>query len=415
MSANRRQKFRTTKSVAVAYVFLLQITAATAGAYDLGTTVADMRQAPALSGGTSCPQLTRFDISTPGSINRQWSTSLGGSPATIITANQTPGGQIAEIDSVIRTSLSVWTGVSGSLLTPTTLSPLQQTPTVAACDSTDGLNTICFNQYDPGFTLGVLAFTRVVSADAIGVTLPATGNPSTFVGEIMDADTLFLPGDPNTTFVTPAALPSNPNSYDLESIVTHELGHTFGFNHSGVWAAMMFPFTPPPGQFTGARPTAQFPDASLADDDRAGLRILYPDPSDSVHIGAISGHVLPANPLVLPISPAGVTGIFPAQVVAVNNATGIVAAAVLAGWTCSDPGPAQFTGTFSLQELPVGTSQNYKIYAEPLDGPVILGNVIYNFTSLCRNASSDPGWPAQFACTVPPSAAPFSARIRPGP
>jgi hypothetical protein len=415
MSANRRQKFRTTLSVGVAYLFLLQITAATAGAYDLGTTVADMRQAQELSGGTSCPQLTRFDISTPGSINRQWSTSLGGSPATIITANKTPAGQIAEIDSVIRTSLSVWTAVSGSLLTPTTLSTLQQTPTVAACDSTDGLNTICFNQYDSGFTLGVLAFTRVVSADSIGVTLPATGNPSTFVGEIMDADTLFLPGDPNTTFATPAALPSNPNSYDLESIVTHELGHTFGFNHSGVWAAMMFAFAPPPGQFIGTRPTAQFPDAPLADDDRAGLRILYPDPSDSVHIGAISGHVLPANPLALPISPAGVTGIFPAQVVAVNNATGAVAAAVLAGWTCNDPGPAQFDGTFSLEELPVGTSQNYQIYAEPLDGPVILGNVIYNFTSLCRNASSDPGWPAQFACTVPPSAAPFSARIRPGP
>jgi hypothetical protein len=75
----------------------------------------------------------------------------------------------------------------------------------------------------------------------------------------------------------------------------------------------------------------------------------------------------------------------------------------------------QFDGTFSLQQLAVGSSQNYQIYAEPLDGPVILGNVIYNSTSLCRNASSDPGWPAQYACTVPPSAAPFSARLKPGP
>ncbi len=132
------------------------------------------------------------------------------------------------------------------------------------------MNSICFNQNDPGFTLGVLAFTRVVSADTIGEPLPAAGNPSTFVGEIMDADTLFLPNDPNNTFATPAALPSHPNAYDLESIVTHELGHTFGFNHSGVWAAMMFPFAPPPGQFTGARPTAQSPDAPLSDDDRTG-------------------------------------------------------------------------------------------------------------------------------------------------
>ena len=162
--------------------------------------------------------------------------------------------------------------------------------------------------------------------------------------------------------------------------MTHELGHSFGFNHSGEWGAMMFPFAPPPGQMTGTRPTAQSPDAPLSDDDRTGLRILYPDPSDSVHIGAISGRVLPANPLALPISPAGVTGIFPAQVVALDNATGTVTAAVMAGWSCSDPGPAQFDGTFSLQRLPVGTSQSYQIYAEPLDGPVVLGNVIYNLT-----------------------------------
>jgi len=410
---NRMQKYRSAIAIAVAYLFLLQITAACAGAYDLGTTVADMRQNSSVSGGTACPQLTRFDVSIPGTINRQWSTSLNGSPTTIITADQTPTGQIAEIDAVVQTSLSVWTGVSGSSLAPTVLGTLQQTPAADACNSTDGINTICFNQTDPGFTLGVLAFTRVVSVDTIGVMLPATGNPSTFVGEIMDADTLFLPSDVNSTFATPAALPSNPNSYDLESILIHELGHSFGFNHSGVWAAAMFPFAPPPGQFAGPRPTAQTPDAPLANDDRTGLRVLYPNPTDSVHVGTISGLVLPANPLALPISPAGVTGIFPAQVVALDKATGTVAAAVLAGWSCNSPGPAQFDGTFSFQQLPVGTSQNYEIYAEPMDGPVILGNVIYNSTSLCRNASSDPGWPAQYACTVPASAAPFSARFKP--
>jgi hypothetical protein len=178
---------------------------------------------------------------------------------------------------------------------------------------------------------------------------------------------------------------------------------------------MMFPYAPPQGQFLGPRPTAQAPDALLSDDDRTGLRVLYPNPTDSIHIGRISGRVLPANPLALPLSPFGVTGIFPAQVVALDNASGSVSAAVLAGWTCSDPGPAQFDGSFSLQRLAVGTSQSYEIYAEPLDGPVVLGNVIYNLNSICRNASTDPGWPAQYACVAPPSAAPFSARMRPGP
>src|SRR5713226_8195815 len=109
MSTNRRRKFRKTMPIAVACLFLLQITAAYTGAYDLGTTVADMRQAASQSGGTSCPQLTRFDISTPGSINRQWSTSLGTSPITILTADRTPDGQLNEIEAVIQQSLSIWT------------------------------------------------------------------------------------------------------------------------------------------------------------------------------------------------------------------------------------------------------------------------------------------------------------------
>jgi hypothetical protein len=415
MSANHRRKFRNTMSAAIACLFLLQITAAYTGAYDLGTTVADMRQSALQSGGTSCPQLTRFDISTPGEINRQWSTSLGASPVTILTADQTPHGRLSEIELVIQESLSVWTGVSGTLLAPSSLGTLQQVSLAAACSSSDGVNSICFDQDDPGFAFGVLAFTRVVSADTVGEQLSSTSTRSTFVGQILDADVLVRPGNPNATFATPAALPSNPNAYDLESIVIHELGHSFGFNHSGVWRAMMFPFAPAPGQMTGTRPTAQSPDAPLSDDDRTGLRILYPDPTDAMHIGAISGRVLPANPLALPISPAGVTGIFPAQVVAVDNATGTVTAAVTAGWSCGNPGPAQFDGSFSLQHLLVGTSQSYQIYAEPLDGPVVLGNVIYNLTSLCRNSSTDPGWPAEFGCTVPASAAPFSARIRPGP
>lgn len=415
MSRRRRSMLRRRISFAASWLCLAHIAAANCGACDLGAVVADMRGSAAQSGGTSCPQLTRFDVSAPGTINRQWSTALGASPVTILTANQTATGRLNEIESVIQTSLGAWTGVSGTLLTPTTLGVLQRTPIEAACSSSDGINSICFDQSDPGFTLGVLAFTRVVSADAIGERLPAARQSSTFVGEILDADVVVLPGTASVTFATPAALPSNPNAYDLESILTHELGHSFGFNHSGVWSAMMFPYAPPQGQFTAPRPTLQNPDAPLSDDDRTGLRILYPDPSDAVHIGAIGGHVLPANPLALPLSPYGVTGIFPAQIVALDGASGAVTAAVLAGWSCSDPGPAQFDGTYSLQHLRVGTSQSYEVYAEPLDGPVDLGNVIYSLTSICRNAATDVGWPAQYACVVPASAAPFSARIRPGP
>lgn len=69
------------------------------------------------------------------------------------------------------------------------------------------------------------------------------------------------------TFATPAALAASPNAYDFESLMIHEFGHTLGFS----------PFAPAPGTFSGTRPNSQQPGAPLGDDDRTGLRVLYPD------------------------------------------------------------------------------------------------------------------------------------------
>jgi hypothetical protein len=415
MKFHTSRTLRAAVCVAMTWIFAFQATAISTGAYALGSSVGDMRQPAGRSGGTSCPQFTRFDVSTPGTINRQWSSSLGTNPVTILTVDQTAAGRLIEVENVIQQSLGAWTGVTGSSLKPATLGTLQRTSSPTACTSSDGLNSICLNQNDPAFAIGVLAFTRVVSADTAGEQLSAGTLPSTFVGQILDADVLLRPADAVTEFATPAALATNPNAYDLESILTHELGHSFGFSHSAVWRAMMFPFAPPPGQFTGTRPGSQSPDAALSDDDRTGLRVLYPDPNDTTHVGTIQGRVLPASPRVLPLSPPGVSGIFPAQVVAVDNATGAVVAAATGGWSCSNPGPAQFDGSYTFERLLVGASQSYQVYAEPLNGPVTPGDVIYNPTGLCRNSATDPGWPTPFECTLPPITAPFSARIRPGP
>jgi hypothetical protein len=85
---------------------------------------------------------------------------------------------------------------------------------------------------------------------------------------ILDADIYFNPSDSRTAFATPQALAADPTAYDFESVLTHELGHFLGFSHSAVWSAIMFPFAPAPGTFSGMRPTAQQPDAPLGDDDR---------------------------------------------------------------------------------------------------------------------------------------------------
>ena len=352
----------------------------------------------------------RANLSIAGGIRRQWSTSLGANPVTILTVDQTSSGRLNEIENTIVQAFGVWTGVAGSALAPSSFAPLARTAVQSSC-AADGLNTICLNQSDPAFSTGVLAFTRVVTADALGEQVAPGMPPAAFVGQILDADILIRPSDGTINFATPAALAANPAAYDLQSILTHEMGHMLGAGHSDVWRAMMFPFVPPAGTFRGSRPTLASPDAPLSEDDRAALRQLYPDLRDTVHQGSISGRVLPANPL----GPAGTgtTGIFAGHVVAMDAATGMVIAASISGWSCSDPGPPIFDGAYRIAGLTTGITQAYQVYAEPLDGPVA-PNDVFESTVLCRNALTDPGWPVQFACTRPLPVTNFSTGFRLG-
>jgi hypothetical protein len=119
---------------------------------------------------------------------------------------------------------------------------------------------------------------------------------------------------------------------------------------------------------------------------------------------------LPANPLSLPASPPGVTGIFGAQVVAVDEASGSVLGATIGGWSCAAPGPAQFDGTYEIERLPIGRS--YTVYAEPLDGAVAPSQISPAIATLCRNPTSDPGWPPLQGCVVPAVNTSFTTRSR---
>jgi hypothetical protein len=400
------------RSLLSASLAIYIIAAPAAQAYSFAYTVADMRLPSALSGGSACPQPDHWNSSLAGGINRRWSTSLSANPITILTQDQTPSGQLDEIEAVIAQSFGVWTGVAGTTLIPTSMATLARTTDAIACSSADGLNTICLDQDDPAFTTGVISFTRVTTADSIGDQPVLNHAASTFVGEIVDADIVLNPTNSAGVFATPAMLAANPQANDLESVLTHELGHFFGLEHTAVWSGMMFPFVPAPGTFDGPRPTSQAPDAPLSDDDRTGLRVLYPDATDTTHLGTISGRILPANPLSLTGLP-GVTGIFAAQVVAVDNATGAIIAATHAGWSCKNAGPPVFDGSYILQKLAVGVTQNYQIYVEPFTGPENSSDIAGTLVNLCRNGFSDANWPAQFSCTVPAVNTNFTARIRP--
>ncbi len=372
--------------------------------YAFNEIVPDIRQPASISGGSACP-VPSHQLTSAAAIAFRWSTVLGTNPITILTQNQTSTGRLNELEQTIQQSLAVWSNVSGTSLTPSSFAPLTRVASSNICGS-DGIDSICFDQPDMAFTPGVLAFTRVITADQIGIQL-GNGPPATVIGQILDADIYFNPSDSLVTFATPAALSANVKAYDLESLLTHELGHSLGFSHSAVWSAMMYPFAPAPGTFTNMRPTVQQPDAPLADDDRTGLRVLYHNPSDTQFVGSIQGRILPANPLSLPEAPPGVTGIFGAHVVAVDATSGSVIAGTLGGWSCQAPGPVQFDGTYAINALAVNHS--YKIYAEPLNGTVGPSEVSNAIVLLCRNATTDPGWPPLQSCVVPQTDLEFTA------
>lgn len=370
--------------------------------------------------GGGCPVVERQYISVSAlPLIRQWSTSLPVVEPPVIATVAAAGSpaQLTEIENTIQEAYGIWSGVSGTLVNtstfPNALGPLGPTATQNACtaDGTpsnpDGVDTICFNQSSSAFTTGVLSFTRVVIAEAPAQTI-GTAPASAFAGQIVDAD-IYFRNDGQAIFATPGALASTPGAYDLESLLAHELGHLFGLDHSGVWRAIMFPYAPPPGTFVGQRPSVSAPDAPLADDDRAGLRSLYPDPADTVDIGYISGHVLPANPFALADFPATSpgeyeTGMFGAQVVAVDAASGSVTAATVGGWAC-DPSTSivHFDGSYSLGPLPIGHS--YVIYAEPFVGPVQASDIAGALTNLCSTGASP-------SCTVPAINTNFAPRVK---
>jgi Matrixin len=391
-------------------IFLAGFLAPSAQGYTFDMVVPDVRQPASLSGGSACP-LPAHQLTAPGSINLQWSTALNTNPVTIVTQDQTTAGRLSEIAAVVQQSIAVWTGVTGTTLLPATFSTPARTAIQNACTA-DGTNSVCFDQADLAFTPGVLAFTRVVTADRAGIQL-GNGPASTQPGEILDADIYFNPNSSGVIFATPQALATTPKAYDLESLLIHELGHFLGFSHSAVWRAMMFPFAPAPGSFTGTRPSSQQLDAPLSDDDRTGLRVLYTDANDTTHSGSISGHILAANPLSLPANPPGVSGIFGSHVVAFDSSTGNVMAGTLGGWSCSGAGPAQFDGGYSIARLPISAS--YLVYAEALNGAVDPTQITPATAGLCRNPTTDPGWPPLLGCTVPTVNVSFTTRTRPEP
>jgi uncharacterized protein (TIGR03382 family) len=167
----------------------------------------------------------------------------------------TPDGVTTDAaTAVLANSVATWQAVLAG--TGVTLSAAAM-PTAATNHTNDGINSVrfAFDASDPDIEAGVLALTFVSFHTDSGVAV--------------DADVVMNAVD----FTWATSVDTCAKEYDLESALTHEVGHALGMAHSiGHPDATMYA--------TGQACETQ--KRSLTADDTAGLDSLYrPDPASS--------------------------------------------------------------------------------------------------------------------------------------
>lgn len=162
-----------------------------------------------------------------------------------------------------------------------------------------------------------------------------------------EADIVFNPAFRFSTTI-------EPGRFDVQGVMTHEIGHLLGLDHSGMVSSVMTPF--------GA---IGVPDQRvLSYDDIAGIREVYPLPLLRPIVGMVSGRVL-----------SGDQPVFGAHVV-IADASGTALVSTL----------SQRDGSYRFVDILPGS---YRIYAEPLDRPVQESNIGGGSNGLYRNLNTD--------------------------
>jgi hypothetical protein len=149
--------------------------------------------------------------------------------------------------------------------------------------------------------------------------------------------------DTDTGHMLDADIRIDPSLFDgtinAQQALTHEVGHVLGLDHSAVLSATMYPYVG-----SGGTP------AELESDDRIAIAAMYPKSDPAMFGATLQGRVTGDQ-----------GGIFAAQVVAVNE-NGQPVGTVL----------TTATGDFTISGIPPG---RYRLYAEPLDGPVVVDSL----------------------------------------
>ncbi len=236
----------------------------------------------------------------------------------------------ADVVRIVQNSFNAWNEVPSSYLNMS----YQGTSTLPASDS-DRRNVVIYDATGRSIGApagsGIIAITRVNWNDN---------------GDIVDADIIFNGRD----FTFSISDVNTPNrQVDLQDVLTHEVGHFFGLDHT--------PLVGDPSERPTMNPfnTAEEPRAgrTLEDDDRAGITALYPT---GTLTGGVSGRVLRADG-------AGAYGV---HVVAYKANTRTFVASALSGSVGTSLG-AGGDGDYEILGLPPG---DYHVAIEPLAGSI---------------------------------------------
>ncbi len=283
-----------------------------------------------------------------------------------VGSNVHTSGATDDIPKALNAAFSAWTNtpLTSGIGVVSSLS-VAQGPDSALTDpdSSDCVNVVSFSPTSAvNFPTGTIAFTTIVTSFGTPPTIyncstPPAARRCNLDSCLIDTDIVFNPKEQLST-----VQPTPANDFDVQTIATHEVGHLLGLDHSGIAAAVMFPYGD----------TGHSGSTTLSMDDVAGISFIYPSSNFSRATGTLSGTVTQSG-----------KGIFAAQVVAIDNSTGNVAM----------DGLTDTNGKYNLVGLPPGS---YQVLVLPLGVDTNSGIYTLDFFA---------GWTCGFGEHVPPCAA----------
>ena len=284
--------------------------------------------------GTGSPQNNRWSFSA---FQVQWNLNSSTTGAKIFGTRT--------VQQVIQASFATWIAAPNASIQ---LTQGANSPVTDENASPSNINLICFICTGAGFTTndGTLAVTITTTADTVGQA-DGHGGTAQFVGQIIKSDIIFNPNPTGLCFITSSSAncsAAGDTKQDLQTVATHEIGHFFGLDHSGVVRATMYPFAPDV-------------ETTLSWDDVAGLSLLYPKTPADVATGSITGK----------ITNSSAAGVFGAHVFA-NSTTTANPYVSFPSIRKSPIGTLTVTdGSYTISGVP---PDSYQVIAEPLDLPV---------------------------------------------